>query len=104
MITAFRWTLVAVLAGHGLIHLLGAAKGFGWAQVPPLTQPAGTTRAVLWLAAALLVLGAAYGFASVGPSSFHAQWREQATSALTDVDPTPPVLAEADLADLPGPL
>ena len=41
MTTAFRWVVVAVLVGHGLIHLLGVAKGFGWADVPQLKQPIG---------------------------------------------------------------
>lgn len=152
MTAAVRWVLVVVLVGHGLIHLLGVVKGFGWAQVPQLTQPVGTAAGVLWLAAAMLTLGcggllaagaptwwwvvalsaaaisqvailtswqdakagtavnvvllviAAYGFASVGPSSFHAEWRDQATRALADVDPTPSLLAEADLAALPEPL
>jgi len=38
----------------------------------------------------LLVLGAAYGFAWVGPLSYRAQWRERATRALADVDREPP--------------
>ena len=59
MSTTLRWTLVAVLAGHGLLHLLGVAKGFGWADVSQLTEPIGVVRGVLWLLAAALVLGAA---------------------------------------------
>jgi hypothetical protein len=150
--TVIRWVLVVVLAGHGLIHLLGVFKGFGWAQVPQLTQPVGPSAGTLWLVAAMLalacagflatgaptwwwvvalcaaalsqvailtswqdakagtavnlvlVLAAAYGFASAGPTSFHAQWRDQATRALADVDPTPKLVAEADLAALPEPL
>jgi hypothetical protein len=150
--TVIRWVLVVVLTGHGLIHLLGVVKGFGWAQVPQLTQPVGAGAGILWLLAAMLalvcagflaagaptwwwmvalgaaalsqvailtswndakagtaanlvlVLAAAYGFASVGPTSFHAQWRDQATRALADVDPTPKLVSEADLAALPEPL
>ncbi|QCX27688.1 hypothetical protein FC770_08910 [Nocardioides jishulii] len=52
----------------------------------------------------LLALVAAYGFLSVGPTSFHATWEKQATQALTDADATPPVLIEKDLAGLPQPL
>ena len=37
----------------------------------------------------LLVLGAAYGFASVGPTSYHAQWQHRATQALADVEQQP---------------
>ncbi|RYC13367.1 hypothetical protein [Nocardioides zhouii] len=53
------WLLVAALAGHGLIHLLGAFKGFGWAEVSQLTTPIGTAEATVWLAAAVLVIAAA---------------------------------------------
>ena len=118
-----RFIVVVLLTGHGLIHLLGAAKGFGWAEVTQLSQPIGPAAGVLWLARrraraglgrapghgaptwwwavagaaavisqvaiatswsdakagtvvnVLLVLAAAYGFASVGPTSFHAQWQ-----------------------------
>ena len=35
MVTAFALLLVA----HGLIHLVGVAKAFGLAKLPPLTQP-----------------------------------------------------------------
>ena len=38
MTTTLRWFLVATLAGHGLIHLLGVVKGFGWADVSPLAE------------------------------------------------------------------
>lgn len=41
MTTTLRWVIVAVLVGQGLIHLLGAAKGFGFADVSPLTKPIG---------------------------------------------------------------
>ena len=152
MTNVLRWAVVAVLVGHGLIHLLGVAKGFGWATVPQLKEPIGARGGLLWLAAGLLVLTsaafiavgaptwwwaiagcaamvsqvaivtswsdakagtlanvvlvlvAAYGFLSVGPTSFHAQWQERATHALTDVEPAPSVLTEADLDGLPAPL
>ncbi len=68
MITAFRWTLVAVLAGHGLIHFLGAAKGFGWADIPQLTQPISVLAGVLWLLAATLVLSTAVLLAVGAPT------------------------------------
>ena len=120
-----RWVVVAVLTGHGLIHLLGVAKGFGWAEVSALEQPISPGGGVVWLLAAVLVLASAvliaagaptwwwavavlaavvsevaiatswsdakfgtaanlvlvlaavYGFASLGPTSFHAQFRDQ---------------------------
>lgn len=51
-----RWLVVAVIAVHGSIHLTGAAKGLGLADVPQLTQPIGPVAGVAWLAAAALVL------------------------------------------------
>lgn len=152
MLTALRWLVVVVLVVHGLLHLLGAAKGFGWAEIEQLKQPIGPAGAVLWLLAALLVLATAatlavgaptwwwilaavaaivsqaailtswsdakagtvvtvllvvaagYGFLAEGPTSFHAQWRDQATSAVREQEADPPVLTEADLDTLPGPL
>jgi hypothetical protein len=152
MTTSMRWLLVAVLAAHGLIHLLGAAKGFGLADVSELTKPIGVLAGMVWLAAAalvltsaellamgpptrwwvialgaaavsqiaiasswndaragtivnlILVLAAGYGFASQGPSSLHAEYRERATQALHDVNAPAPVVHESDLVDLPTPL
>ncbi len=46
MTTTLRWLLVAVLAGHGLLHLLCVAKGFGWADVSQLTEPIGVRTGV----------------------------------------------------------
>ena len=149
MTSWIRWVVVAVLVGHGLIHLLGAAKGLRWADVPALTGPIGAGVGLLWLVAALLVLAAAglvavgaptwwwavalgaaavsqvavvtswsdakagtvvnvllvvaavYGFASVGPTSFHAEWTTQATRALAEADHSPALVTEADLVGLP---
>lgn len=50
------------LALHGLIHLLGAAKAFGLAELPQLMQPISPLRGGLWLTAALLFMGAAIAF------------------------------------------
>ena len=147
-----RWVVVAVLVGHGLLHLLGAAKGLGWSEVTQVTEPIGPGLGALWLLAAVLllvsaglvaagaptwwwavalgsaavsqvaistswhdaragtavnvvlVLAASYAFASVGPTSFHAQWRVQASQALSAVDGQPALVSEADLADLPAPV
>ena len=145
--------MVAVLAGHGLIHLLGVVKAFGWAEVSELEQPIGPGGGVVWLLAAVLVLAsavliaagaptwwwavavlaavvsqiaiatawsdakfgtaanlilllaAAYGFASLGPGSFHAQFRDQAVEAAADARAASrAVVTETDLADLPKPL
>jgi Family of unknown function (DUF6544) len=50
MITAFA-ILVAL---HGLIHLLGVAKAFHWAELPQLTQPISPLFGALWLMSALI--------------------------------------------------
>lgn len=55
---AVRWTVSAIVVIHGLIHLLGVVKGFGWAEVSELTEPIGTAMAVGWLVAAVLVVTA----------------------------------------------
>ncbi len=53
---AVRLVVGAVVVAHGLLHLLGAAKGLGWAAVTTLSQPIGAMSGVAWLAAALLVV------------------------------------------------
>ncbi len=68
MTTALRWVVVALLVGHGLIHLLGATKGLGWAAVPQLEEPIGVWAGLLWLAAAALILVAAVLIAVGAPS------------------------------------
>ena len=50
-----RWILIVLMAVHGLIHVLGFAKAFGYADLPQLTQPISPAWGVAWLAAALLV-------------------------------------------------
>ncbi len=51
-----RWAVGALIVAHGLVHLLGAAKGLGWAEVATLTEPIGTAVGVLWLGAATLMV------------------------------------------------
>jgi len=54
----------AMLIGiHGLIHLLGPTKAFGWAEVQQLRTPISPLGGALWLVAAILLVGAAIGFA-----------------------------------------
>jgi hypothetical protein len=59
MRSTVRWFVVAVLTIHGLIHLLGAVKGFGWAEVSSLQQPIGVGLGLAWLGAAVLMMLAA---------------------------------------------
>ena len=54
--TVARWIVVVVVVMHGLIHLLGGAKGLGWADVTQLTEPVSPVLGVIWLAAATLVV------------------------------------------------
>gem|GEM_PF-2915233 len=56
MRTRMRWIVAVVVVLHGLIHLLGAAKGLGWADVTQLESPISTAMGVAWLAAAALVV------------------------------------------------
>lgn len=54
-----RWFVAAVLVVHGLIHLMGPAKAFRWAELPALRTPISATMGVVWLLAALMVLASA---------------------------------------------
>lgn len=55
--------MVIVFAGllilHALIHLLGTAKAFGWAELPQLTQPISPVGGAIWFASAALFFAAA---------------------------------------------
>ncbi|MBL8714439.1 MAG: hypothetical protein JNL79_00470 [Myxococcales bacterium] len=57
-----RWVFVVLLVLHGLIHLMGFAKAFGYAALPQLTQPIARGMGLLWLLAAGLVLASASTF------------------------------------------
>jgi hypothetical protein len=54
-----RWFVIVVVAIHGLLHLLGAVKGFGWADVPALGADIGPWLGLAWLGVALLMLAVA---------------------------------------------
>ena len=43
-----------LVAIHGLIHLMGFAKAFGFAEMSQLTQPISKLQGMAWLVAALL--------------------------------------------------
>lgn len=49
----------AFLALHGLLHLLGAAKAFGLADIPQMIQPIARPLGMLWLVAATLLVATA---------------------------------------------
>ncbi len=54
-----RWVFAFIIALHGLIHLMGPAEAFGYAELPQLTQPISRGMGVVWLIAAVLTLAAA---------------------------------------------
>ena len=56
MRSVMRWLVIVVVMVHGVIHLLGAAKGFGWADVTQLREPISMALGVAWLGAAMLVI------------------------------------------------
>src|SRR4051812_1642522 len=51
-----RWIVAVLLTVHGLIHLMGFAKAFGYAELPQLTQPISREMGLVWLSAGLLVV------------------------------------------------
>ncbi|MDZ4699304.1 MAG: hypothetical protein SH809_06345 [Rhodothermales bacterium] len=46
-----RTGFLVVLVLHGLIHVMGFAKAFGYAEIPALTLPISRGQGVLWLLA-----------------------------------------------------
>ncbi len=56
-----RIALAVFILLHGLIHLLGPTKAFGWADVSQLRAPISPAAGLLWLAAAVLLIAAATG-------------------------------------------
>lgn len=56
-----RIALAVFILLHGLIHLLGPAKAFGWVGVSQLRAPIPPAAGLLWLATALLLIAAATG-------------------------------------------
>ena len=53
-----KWLFAGLIGLHGLIHLMGFAKAFGYASLPQLVQPISRAMGLLWLFAAALILGA----------------------------------------------
>ncbi len=57
MRSLIRWTVGLIVVIHGLIHLMGVVKGFGWGDVSQLTAPISTSMGAAWLVAAVVVAG-----------------------------------------------
>ena len=64
---AMRIAFAILMGLHGLIHLLGPTKAFGWAEVQQLRNPITPLGGTLWLVAAILLVGAAIAFALRAP-------------------------------------
>lgn len=54
-----RWIVVVLIAVHGLIHLMGFAKAYGYAELPQLSQSVSRVMGIVWLAAGIVVLASA---------------------------------------------
>lgn len=54
-----RWVFAFIVVLHGLIHLMGPAKAFGYADLPQLAQPVSRGMGLWWATAAMLMLAAA---------------------------------------------
>ena len=57
-----RYLFSGIVFIHGLIHLMGPAKAWGLAELPPLTRPISRPVAWLWLTAAVLMVAVAILF------------------------------------------
>lgn len=62
-----RIALAVLIALHGLIHLLGPAKAFGWTDVSQLRAPISPEAGLLWLLAAVLLIAGAIGLVLGAP-------------------------------------
>lgn len=58
-----RRVVATVVGVHGAIHLLGVADGFGWAEIDQFARPISPPMGILWLVAAVAVIGAAVSLA-----------------------------------------
>lgn len=54
-----RTALLLLLLLHGLIHLMGSAKAFGWAEVAALTRPISKPLGTVWTLVAVLFCASA---------------------------------------------
>lgn len=56
--SGIRWGTGLLVVIHGLIHLLGAVEGFGWADVEQLDGSISSAMGAVWLVAGALTIGA----------------------------------------------
>jgi len=57
-----RIIFIIIIGVHGLIHLMGFAKGFDLVRLEELTQPVSKTSGMVWLLASIVFLVAAFQF------------------------------------------
>lgn len=79
MVAVVRWGVVVLLVAHGLIHLLGVAKGMGWARLEQLREPISPVTGVGWAVAAALVLSTGVMIAVRAPNWW---WAVSAAAAV----------------------
>ncbi|MCU0243014.1 MAG: hypothetical protein MUF51_11395, partial [Vicinamibacteria bacterium] len=58
-VRALRLILIAIMLVHGLIHLMGLAKAFGYADLKDLKQPIAKPVGLLWLLCAAAFVASA---------------------------------------------
>lgn len=58
MLVTLKILFIVILFFHGLIHLMGFAKAFNFAEMSQLTQPISKSQGVVWLTVTLLFLTA----------------------------------------------
>jgi hypothetical protein len=56
MSTTLRILFLFIVGVHGLIHLMGFAKAFNYAELEQLSQPISKSQGLIWITAALLLL------------------------------------------------
>ena len=61
-----RWLFFSLMVVHGLIHFMGTAKAFAWAEMAALTQPVSRPMGLVWAMAGGLFLASGALFAT-GP-------------------------------------
>lgn len=54
-----RWAISGLLVVHGLVHFMGFAKAFGYAELPQLTQSISRGMGLVWFGAGLAVIATA---------------------------------------------
>lgn len=62
-IEVLKVTFIVVMLLHGLIHMMGFAKGFGFSEIEALKIPISKSQGTFWGLATLAIVGAVIGYA-----------------------------------------